>query len=118
VRVPNGRCFERSTRLARSWPAPFRDVILAAMAWNNLVTFPYLCGYSSVTLDRLMRDHGFMRIRIDGDVLVTLSDAETKAWAVLEERVLKSAWRLASNTARIASQPDVAPWMNAYYVAG
>ncbi len=114
VRVPNGRCFESCmSLLARVGPA-LRSVLLAAMAWNNLVTFPYLHGYSVDTLDRLMAGYGFVRVHAEGDVLTRLADDETKTWAAWEERILKALWTLA-NRLDPSSIAERAPWLDVYY---
>lgn len=114
VRVPNGRCFEACMKRLSSARGPLRSMLAAAMAWNNLITFPYLHGYSVDTLDRLLRGYGFTRIHAEGDVLTRLADEDTKAWAAWEETLLKLAWR----AAYLARGVDVAPWIDVYYRAG
>jgi len=114
VRVPNGRCFEGCMSLLGRLGAPLRGVLLAAMAWNNLVTFPYLHGYSVDTLDRLMAEYGFVRVQVEGDVLTRLADEQTKTWAAWEERILKALWALASR-ADPSSIAARAAWLDVYY---
>ena len=108
IRVPNGAAFRAAMRWQRT--LPFAAPLLAAMAWNNLLGFPYLYGYSIRTLDRLLADFDFSRRAQQADTLVRLADEDTVGWAVWEERVLKSLWR---NAARL--DRDVAPWFDAYY---
>jgi SAM-dependent methyltransferase len=115
IRVPDGRCFERCMRRLSRLPAPLRKLLLAAMAWNNLPAFPYLHGYSLATLDRLLGEHGFDRIAVDGDVLTRLSDEQTKDWAAREERILKACWRLAARAAEAVGHRDAFPWIDVYY---
>ncbi len=117
VRVPNGRCFESCMTLLPRLPAPIRHVLLAAMAWNNLVTFPYLHGYSIDTLDRLMAEYGFARVHAEGDVLTRLADEQTKSWAAWEERILKALWTMA-NRFHPSSIAARAPWLDVYYRIG
>ena len=117
LRVPNGDCF----RFAESWmprlPRPLRRWLRATVAWNNLLAFPYLHGYSVRTLDWLLFRYGFIRVSIQPDTLVRLSDDYTKTWAVWEERLLKSVCRVAFRLERWSSRSGVilAPWFDAYY---
>jgi SAM-dependent methyltransferase len=107
VRVPNGSCFRAALRhLAGPWRVPLHT----ALAWNNLLGFPYLYGYSAATLDRMLGDFGFVRLAVRPDTLVRLSDATTAAWAAWEERAIKAMCRLASR-----ANADLAPWFDAYY---
>ncbi|MFN2424829.1 MAG: class I SAM-dependent methyltransferase [Candidatus Binatia bacterium] len=115
LRVPDGRCFSACMGKLRRWPPPFRSVLLAAMAWNNLLSFPYLHGYSPGTLDRLLGLYGFTRVHTRGDVLTRLSDEQTRPWARREEQLLKAAWMVGVKMSRECA--PVAPWFDAYYAA-
>jgi hypothetical protein len=86
--------------------------MLAALAWNNLLAFPYLCGYSMETLSHLLKPFAFVPVMAAGDTLTRLADHGTKRWAALEECVLKVAWRAVSRR-----QPARAPWLDLYYRA-
>ena len=57
------------------------------------------------------------RFALFPDVLTRLSDAQTKTWAMLEERGLKSAWQIAArlDAARSGVTGTLAPWFDAYY---
>lgn len=48
------------------------------MAWNNLLAFPYLYGYSVQTLDALLSQFDLKRVFIQPDTLARLADAQTK----------------------------------------
>lgn len=61
IRVPNAR-FYLLMRL--------RDQ--AALAWNNLLGFPYLYGYAGAQLIQIARDHGFEFVRGFDSELVTM----------------------------------------------
>ncbi|HSP96437.1 MAG TPA: methyltransferase domain-containing protein [Candidatus Dormibacteraeota bacterium] len=113
VRVPNGDAFRGAWQTARALPRPLRPPLLAAMAWNNLLTFPYLQGYTVDSLDRLLGDVGAKRIALDPDVLTRLADAQNTAWAAVEERVTKQVWGALGRLA-----PRRAPWFDAYYRGG
>lgn len=116
LRVPNGEMFYQGVQwltaggCRRSWA-------ILALAWNNLLSFPYLNGYSPVTLDHLVARHGFTRVAIETDTLMTLSDEQTTRWGVWEERVVKYACRAlaGSNNASSSFQTMMSPWLDAYY---
>ena len=111
VRVPNGAAFRAAMRLHRAIRSD--ALLLPALAWNNLLGFPYLYGYAAAPLDRLLRDFGFTRRALQPDTLVRLADRDTTVWGVWEERFLKAAWRAAASF-----DGDIAPWFDAYYSPG
>ena len=117
VRVPNGRCYARCLSLVRRLRPPLRDALLAAMAWNNLLTFPYLHGYSIDTLDRLMAQYELVRVHTEADVLTRLADEQTKTWAAWEERALKALWLLYVRVFP-SGIAEHAPWLDVYYRIG
>jgi hypothetical protein len=90
------------------------------MAWNNLLAFPYLFGYSERTLDRFLSEYGMRRLALFPDVLTRLAGAQTKTWAALEERALKRAWQTVAwlDATRPGHATTIAPWFDAYYVCG
>jgi SAM-dependent methyltransferase len=110
IRVPNGAAFRAAAHAVAALPAATRPPLLAAMAWNNLLTFPYLQGYTVASLDRLLAEIGARRVALDADVLTRLADAQNTAWAAAEERALKLGWRAIGRLA-----PRRAPWFDAYY---
>jgi SAM-dependent methyltransferase len=120
VRVPNGESFRRAVDWQRRLPRPFGGVVRAGMAWNNLLAFPYLDGYSPRTLNRLLARYGMRRLAVHPDVLTRLADAHTKTWAAWEERALKRAWQTAArlDATRPGCSGTVAPWFDAYYESG
>jgi len=112
VRVPNGACYRAAIAALRRQRSTVRGPVLAAMAWNNLLAFPYLHGYSTATLNQLLEQLGFQYVAVHGDTLTRLADQQTKRWAVWEERLLKSAWGLVGRL-----RPEFAPWFDAYFRA-
>ena len=108
LRVPNGSAFRGAMRLRRV--LPFDTPLLTALAWNNLLGFPYLYGYAAAALDRLLADFAFTRRALQPDTLVRLADQETTTWGAWEERLLKTLWGAAASF-----DPDIAPWFDAYY---
>jgi hypothetical protein len=115
LRVPNGDCFRRSARWlkARRLPRLLAGWLRAALAWNNLLAFPYLHGYSVRTLDWLLAWHGLTRFEVQGDNLPRLSDGQTLQWARWEECAIKVAWRAAASIGGAVSSPGtLAPWID------
>jgi SAM-dependent methyltransferase len=110
IRVPNGAAFRYAWQLSQRLPSSLRSPLLAAMAWNNLLTFPYLQGYTIGSLDRLCRLVGVHRVALVPDTLVRLADAQSTLWAAAEERAVKLLWR-----GLAARAPEHAPWFDAYY---
>jgi SAM-dependent methyltransferase len=116
IRVPNGRYFaDAMARLALD-SEPVRRYRLRVLAWNNMIGFPYLHGYSVATLDRLVARYGFERVLAAPDTLLPLADRDTRWWAVVEERAVKAACRIGwrrqiPGPARLAA----APWLDVYY---
>jgi len=117
VRVPNGECFRYATMWMRRSPRPLQGWLRTALAWNNLLAFPYLYGYSVRTLDRLLSQFDLERIVIEPDTLTRLADAQTKTWAAWEERLLKLFFRLAArfDALRTTDTLALAPWCDVYY---
>jgi SAM-dependent methyltransferase len=117
LRVPNGECFRLAVAWMRKLPRPLAGWLRAALAWNNLLTFPYLQGYSLRTLDGLLLPYGFTRIATQSDTLPRLSDAQTKRWAAQEERVLKFLGGLTArlDALRPTSPLQLAPWFDVCY---
>lgn len=111
LRVPNGLCYRRTVAALRRAPAPFAAVLRGALAWNNLLGFPYLYGYTPRTLERLCAAHGLATAAVRPDTLVRLSDDATRPWASVEEAVVKSAWRLLWSL-RGARAAERAPWLD------
>jgi len=112
VRVPSGSCFRAAMSSRRKLPPPLRPLLLAALAWNNLLAFPYLHGHSFETLDRLLARFEMRRVAVHADTLTRLADERTKARAAWEERLIKLALR---GAARV--RPRIAPWFDAFYAA-
>ena len=100
IRVPNGEFYAHwRSRL----PAlGISHIATAALAHNNLLTFPYRFGFTPRTLARLLRDTGFRVERVVNDVLVPTADEWTRPWARLEAMVVKAATRRG------------APWFEVY----
>lgn len=119
IRVPNGLMYRRGAEflnrrgLLRKW-------MITTLAWNNLLAFPYLHGYSISTLDQLLGRHGFSRLMVYRDALVKLSDSDTKAWARAEEKLIKWCCRCISGAESLwnSDSTGFTPWLDFYYGLG
>ncbi len=117
LRVPNGECFRWAAAWMRRLPEPLGGWLRAGMAWNNLLAFPYLHGYSVRTLDWLLGWHGFRRVGARADVLCRLADPLTRRWAAVEERGLKLLNLAAARAQSLlpGTHLSLAPWIDVYY---
>lgn len=112
VRVPNGAFYRSAERIIDRAPRPVARAVRTALAWNNLLAFPYLHGYTPETLERLMRGAGFCPVARRGDTLVRLADADTRRWAAWEERLVKLGLAAVAHVLR-----DAAPWLDVVFEA-
>ncbi len=117
IRVPNGECFRWAVTQLRTLPRPLSNWLNAVLAWNNLLAFPYLYGYSVRTLDRLLRGYAFTRIAAQYDTLMSLADQHTKVWATVEERVFKYLCVFAAHIEQLCTVDPIriVPWLDVYY---
>ncbi|MEZ0325804.1 MAG: class I SAM-dependent methyltransferase [Fimbriimonas sp.] len=101
LRVPNGEF--KSLALQQATDAARR-----AEAYNNFLTFPYLCGYTRESLSHLLNEEGFEVDRITGDVILPLATANTKRYAIEEEvRIKRLVMRFCGR-----SKSFCYPWMD------
>jgi len=117
LRVPHGLAFRTGHALRARARGPRRRFLDACLAWNNLLSFPYLHGYTVASLDRLVPRFGFRRVAVRGDVLGMLSGRATRGFARAEERVVKQlqlGW-IALQARDPASPLPAAPWLDLYY---
>ncbi len=119
LRVPNGQMFHQGVQWLKAGGGRGRWAILA-LAWNNLLTFPYLNGYSTSTLDQLVARHGFTRVALEVDTLMMLSDLQTTSWGRWEERVVKFICRILAGNRTLppSLQAMMSPWLDVYYAVG
>jgi hypothetical protein len=118
VRIPNGSSFRRLMTLQRKAAEPMKSWLMATLAWNNLLGFPYVYGYTIRTLDQLLARHGFARLDVSPDTLMTIANQETTAWARVEEKLLKRMCLGVAQMERLWESRDddhLAPWLDIYY---
>ncbi len=117
IRVPNGSCFRRMVVWHRGFGPSVNAWLAIALAWNNLLGFPYVYGYTLRTLDELLRRHGFARVAVRPDTLMTLANRESTRWARWEEQIVKWCCRTAGHIEQVwdGSGCHIAPWLDVYY---
>ncbi len=117
LRVPNGACFAWMLRMRSLLPWKFRRPFDVALACNNLLTFPYLYGYSALQLERLTESYGFRLASCAPDQVVSTPPGHLAWWAVAEERTVKALFQVIA-----ALWPDSrsrqyrsAPWLDCVF---
>jgi SAM-dependent methyltransferase len=117
LRVPHGVAFRALHALLDRAHGARRRFLEACLAWNNLLSFPYLHGYGIASLERIVPGYGFRRVRVRGDVLGVLSGRATRGFARAEERGVKrlqTGW-IALQARDPQSALPAAPWLDLYY---
>jgi SAM-dependent methyltransferase len=107
VRVPN-RLFYRALR-------PGKDLDRKALAYNNLLGFPYLYGYSMENLDRIMGRLGFQHVRGFNSELITTPFADMPSDVRREQERISRA--VAAWSTRTTKQlvTLTGPWIEVVY---
>jgi len=116
IRIPHGNCYRSAMEFikAHRW---MKNPVYTALAWNNLLSFPYLHGYGLTTLDRLVGEFGLIRESVYPDTLMTSTVAEMKWWVTPEERLVKGLCRLTTALAQWMGDSSLgsATWLDVYY---
>ena len=117
IRVPNGACFHHMMSWRKRASEPLKGWLSLALAWNNLLGFPYLYGYTVRTLRELLSRHGFAPVAVYPDTLMTLANQDFAMWAKWEERAVKWSCRAAAKVHALwnGSEHNLAPWLDVYY---
>ncbi|HLH01623.1 MAG TPA: class I SAM-dependent methyltransferase [Bryobacteraceae bacterium] len=91
VRTPNGLFYTLCQTLLRdsSLSAEAANFLIEAMAYNNLLAFPYQYGYSRATLELLIEPFGFHPEGMLNSELLTLPLPERPDWVVAQERQIR-----------------------------
>jgi SAM-dependent methyltransferase len=115
IRIPNGAFFSAAIALHAQLPAWLRVPLDVTMAWNNLLTFPYLYGYSTETLTGLAASYGFRRVACVPDTLMPTPGGHTKVWARMEERLCHWLCRAIWRAGWASDHFTAAPWLDLYF---
>jgi SAM-dependent methyltransferase len=107
VRVPN-QLFYRMFRGNRGFGRK-------ALAYNNLLGFPYLFGYSLRTLDRLMARAGFENVQSVNSELITTPFADLPVAVEKEQRNVSRAVALWTRQTSQQLGALTGPWIEAVY---
>jgi len=117
LRVPNGACFAWMLRIRSLLPRRCRRPFDVALACNNLLTFPYLYGYSAPQLEYLTESYGFRLATCVPDQVVFTPPRHLAWWALAEERTVNALFRVIA-----ALWPDdrsrqyrSAPWLDCVF---
>ncbi|MDQ2842286.1 MAG: class I SAM-dependent methyltransferase [Acidobacteriota bacterium] len=114
VRTPNATFFTLCEKLLREpalEPAAAR-FLLEALAYNNLLGFPYRYGYSRSPLERLIEPFGFRCEGMLNSELLTLPLPESPEWVKREERNIQKGVDLLAGSVLRNRQGELAgPWI-------
>jgi len=114
VRVPNGACFDWVMSLKRRLSDRWTGLLDVALAWNNLLSFPYLYGYSVPVLTRLMDAYGFRVRACVPDRVTATPSGQLALWAAWEERGFRWLWR-AGSALWSDGLHRASPWIDVYF---
>lgn len=87
VRTPNGLFYSMCQKLLADSgiDRSTAEFLIEALGYNNLLGFPYLCGHSTTTLERMISPFGFKLEKTVNSELITLPLPATQQWVTDEE---------------------------------
>lgn len=113
VRVPNGEFKTNSLRMLHAARSPeVAEKIMAAQAYNNFLTFPYLAGYTQESLRRLLREHHFDVRAVHGDTLTTLAGPGVPEETIKEQAHYKRTLTKLCRQTQRRTQRFYYPWLD------
>jgi SAM-dependent methyltransferase len=93
-----------------------KELLRKAMAYNNLLGFPYLYGHSRGTLNRLIERFGFPFENGLNSELLTLPLPENPEWVEQEEHVINDEMRLLAGSLLSDTHGVLTgPWIEVWY---
>jgi SAM-dependent methyltransferase len=104
LRVPNARFYLDHRGRNEDW-----------LAWNNLLGFPYLHGYTDESLNRLVSSHGFEPVRGFNSELLTTPFAELTQPLAAEQRAVSEAVAHDSSEKTRIHDSLTGPWIEVIY---
>jgi SAM-dependent methyltransferase len=118
VRTPNGLFYAMCHALFRdgSLQTSARNLLSNALAYNNLLGFPYLYGHRRATLNKLIEPFGFTFEDGLNSELITLPLPNSPQWVEEQEQVINGEIRLLARSI-LADTHGVltGPWMEVWY---
>jgi SAM-dependent methyltransferase len=109
IRVPNSLFYSVISRVLHE--REHESFVVDALAYNNLLGFPYLYGYTAEALNRLASNHGFEPVSGANSELVTMPFADMSRRIVREQVVISQAVSAWSAAAAAASGRLAGPWI-------
>lgn len=109
VRTPNALFYKAFSPNSPS-PYPESELSMRALAYNNLLGFPYLYGYTAEILNQMVERHGFGHQQLVNSKLLTMPFTEITPTVAREERVID----LALEPKLTANLPE-GPWIELCY---
>jgi SAM-dependent methyltransferase len=103
IRVPNAGFYRKQHRSAH------------ALAWNNLLGFPYLYGYTGELVTRLVRRHGFDYVCGFNSELVTMPFPDLSTSLAGEQKQISDAVAAGSVAASARKHQLTGPWIEMVY---
>jgi SAM-dependent methyltransferase len=99
VRTPNGLFYSMCQQLLSDGVTEAAtQFLIEALGYNNLLGFPYLCGHSAATLQRLIEPFGFRLEHSLNSELITFPLPESSKSVEDEERRINAEVRLLSRS--------------------
>lgn len=120
IRTPNGlfymMCQSIFSNRGRNTDSKTAEFVMEAMAYNNLLGFPYLYGHSAATIRRLLEPAGFRSEGMLNSELLMLPLPDNPAWVEAEERTINEEIRMLAHSV-LASRAGVlaGPWIEVWF---
>jgi SAM-dependent methyltransferase len=118
VRTPNGLFYTKCQRLLRGKHiSPVASQFLVeAMAYNNLLGFPYQYGYNGAALEKLIKPFDFRPEGMLNSELLTLPLPEDPEWVVDEEQAIQEGVHLLAHSVLHNREGELAgPWIELWF---
>lgn len=113
IRVPNALFYRALNRhLQADQSDPF---VLEALAYNNLLGFPYLYGYTSGSLNSLLLRNGFQHVRGFNSELVTMPFPDLTTRIEDEQIAISTAVERWTTSTTLSSGHLTGPWIEVVY---
>ena len=113
IRVPNALFYRAVRERLRS--STFDAPGLRALAYNNLLGFPYLFGYTAESLTRLLLRCGFQEVNAFNSELVTMPFADPTTKVTSEQEKVSDTVARWSTRSTAASGHLTGPWIELIY---
>lgn len=118
VRTPNGMFYSMCHVLigASTLRSEAKELLMKAMAYNNLLGFPYLYGHSRTTLNRMIERFGFRFEDGLNSELITLPIPDSPEWVEQQEQRINDEIRMLSGSILQDTQGVLTgPWIEVWY---